>query len=43
VSHSANRWALAFLLDGLALEMQVDAPFLWRTGWDYPLPAGWTR
>ena len=41
VSHSANRWALAFLLDGLALERQVDAPFLWREGWEYSLPVGW--
>jgi hypothetical protein len=22
-------------LDGLALELQVDAPFVWRTGWEY--------
>jgi len=43
VSHSANRWALAFLLDGLALELQVDAPFVWRTGWEYSLPVGWAR
>ena len=40
VSHSANRWALAFLLDGLALELQVDAPFVWRTGLGVLL-AGW--
>ena len=43
VSHSANRWALAFLLDGLALETQVDAPFVSRTGWEYSLPVGWAR
>lgn len=43
VSHSANRWALAFLLDGLSLESQVDAPFRWREGWEYSLPVGWTR
>jgi broad specificity phosphatase PhoE len=43
VSHSANRWALAFLLDGLALELQVDAPFGWREGWEYSLPIGWVR
>lgn len=43
VSHSANRWALAFLLDGLALERQVDAPLQWRGGWEYSLPVGWVR
>ena len=43
VSHSANRWALAFLLDGLALERQVDAPFVWREGWEFCLPVSWTR
>lgn len=41
VAHSANRWALAFLLEGLALERQVDVPFVWREGWEYPLPVGW--
>jgi Histidine phosphatase superfamily (branch 1) len=43
VSHSANRWALALLLDGLPLRLQVDAPFVWRTGWEYSLPVGWAR
>jgi len=43
VSHSANRWALAFLLDGVALEKQVDAPFEWRQGWEYSLPIRYAR
>lgn len=43
VSHSANRWALACLLDGLALGLQVDAPFVWCTGWEYSLSVGWVR
>lgn len=43
VAHSANRWALAFLLEGLALERQVDVPFVWREGWEYSLPVGWAR
>ncbi|WP_323096548.1 histidine phosphatase family protein [Intrasporangium sp. YIM S08009] len=39
VSHSANRWALQHLLDGTPLEDLVDAPFDWRPGWDYTVPA----
>jgi len=42
VSHSANRWALECLLGGAVLEEVVDAPFTWRAGWEYGLPAGWT-
>ncbi|HWS34949.1 MAG TPA: histidine phosphatase family protein [Actinoplanes sp.] len=42
ISHSANRWALDNLLTGVPLEDQVDAPFAWREGWHYTLPAGWT-
>ncbi|MFC7546824.1 histidine phosphatase family protein [Plantactinospora sp. GCM10030261] len=41
IAHSANRWALASLLTGIPLEDQVDAPFAWREGWHYSLPAGW--
>lgn len=35
VSHSANRWALEHLLDGVTLEQLVDAPFAWREGWEF--------
>ncbi|GLW07852.1 hypothetical protein Misp01_29820 [Microtetraspora sp. NBRC 13810] len=41
ISHSANRWALQHLLEGRALEDLVDAPFAWREGWTFELPAGW--
>jgi alpha-ribazole phosphatase/probable phosphoglycerate mutase len=37
VSHSANRWALQHLLDGVSIEELVDAPFEWRPGWEYTL------
>jgi broad specificity phosphatase PhoE len=37
ISHSANRWALQNLLEGVELEELVDAPFGWRTGWEYAL------
>ncbi|MGI8854129.1 MAG: histidine phosphatase family protein [Thermomicrobiales bacterium] len=43
IAHSANKWALDFLLNGVALEDLVDAPFGWREGWHYTLPTGWTR
>ncbi|MEU4836086.1 histidine phosphatase family protein [Streptosporangium sp. NPDC023615] len=39
VSHSANRWALDHLLCGRGLEELVDAPFAWREGWEYTVPA----
>lgn len=42
IAHSANRWALDHLLNGVPLEDLVDAPFHWRDGWRYTLPAGWT-
>jgi alpha-ribazole phosphatase/probable phosphoglycerate mutase len=35
VGHTATRWALDHLLDGVPLEGLVDAPFAWRHGWDY--------
>jgi broad specificity phosphatase PhoE len=41
IAHSANRWALQHLLDGVALEDLVDAPFQWQEGWPYTLPSGW--
>ncbi|WP_433510317.1 histidine phosphatase family protein [Nonomuraea sp. CA-143628] len=37
ISHSANRWALRNLLEGVALEELVDAPFDWKPGWEYTL------
>jgi broad specificity phosphatase PhoE len=39
IAHSANKWALDFLLNGTALEALVDAPFGWQEGWSYTLPA----
>ena len=42
IAHSANKWALDYLLKGLALEDLVDAPFGWQEGWHYTLPTGWT-
>jgi alpha-ribazole phosphatase/probable phosphoglycerate mutase len=41
IAHSANRWALDCLLGGADLRDLVDAPFAWREGWRYVLPAGW--
>ena len=37
VAHSANRWALQHLLDGIPLEDLVDAPFDWQPGWCWTL------
>jgi alpha-ribazole phosphatase/probable phosphoglycerate mutase len=42
ISHSANKWALDCLLCGAVLEDLIEAPFGWREGWQYTLPAGWT-
>ncbi|MGW5344391.1 histidine phosphatase family protein [Streptomyces sp. HUAS TT3] len=39
ISHSANKWALDCLLLGASIEDLVDAPFGWREGWYYRLPA----
>jgi broad specificity phosphatase PhoE len=39
VSHSANKWALDALLLGKRLEDLVVAPFDWREGWEYSVPA----
>lgn len=41
ISHSANRWALDYLLNGRPLEELVGAPFDWREGWEYVLPDRW--
>ncbi|MEW9548977.1 histidine phosphatase family protein [Nonomuraea sp. NPDC050783] len=35
VAHSANLWALRHLVEGVALEELVDAPFAWRPGWEF--------
>ncbi|MEV0147064.1 MULTISPECIES: histidine phosphatase family protein [unclassified Nonomuraea] len=35
IAHSANRWALLNLLEGVPLEELVDAPFRWRPGWEF--------
>lgn len=42
IAHSANRWALQHLLEGADLRDLVDAPFAWREGWRFELPAGRT-
>lgn len=39
IAHSANRWALQHLLCGERLADLVDAPFDWRPGWRFDLPA----
>ncbi|MFG2985468.1 histidine phosphatase family protein [Streptomyces sp. NPDC048258] len=41
IAHSANKWALDCLLTGASIEDLVDAPFGWREGWHYTLPAAW--
>jgi broad specificity phosphatase PhoE len=38
IAHSAQRWALQHLLEGVPLEDIVDAPFEWQEGWEYVLP-----
>jgi len=37
IAHSANRWALQHLLEGVALEHLVAAPFARQTGWEWTL------
>ena len=37
IGHSATRWALEHLLNGVPLEALVDAPFDWQEGWEYRL------
>jgi len=39
IAHSAQRWALRHLVEGVPLEELVDAPFRWQEGWEYVLPA----
>lgn len=37
IGHSATRWALEHLLEGVPLEVLVGAPFEWQEGWLYEL------
>jgi 2,3-bisphosphoglycerate-dependent phosphoglycerate mutase len=37
IGHSATRWALEYLLEGVPLEELVSAPFEWQEGWLYEL------
>lgn len=39
IAHSANKWALDHLLNGVPLEDLVDAPFGWQEGWAYVVPS----
>jgi 2,3-bisphosphoglycerate-dependent phosphoglycerate mutase len=39
IGHSATRWALDHLLEGVPLEELVAAPFDWQEGWVYELTA----
>jgi broad specificity phosphatase PhoE len=39
IAHSANRWALQHLLDGIPLEQLVTAEFAWQEGWEFSLPS----
>jgi broad specificity phosphatase PhoE len=39
IAHSAQRWALRHLLEGVPLEELVDAPFEWQEGWEYIVAA----
>jgi broad specificity phosphatase PhoE len=41
IGHSATRWALDALINHARLEDLVEAPFNWREGWTYTVPAGW--
>jgi len=38
IAHSANRWAVQYLLLGTPLEEVIAAPFEWQEGWQYALP-----
>jgi broad specificity phosphatase PhoE len=40
IAHSAQRYALRHLLEGVSLEDVVDAPFDWQEGWEYELRYG---
>ena len=44
IGHTATRWALDHVIDGVPLERLVTNPFDWREGWEFrierPVPAG---
>jgi broad specificity phosphatase PhoE len=40
VAHSANRWALQHLLEGIVLTEAIAKPFEWQEGWLYRLDRG---
>jgi alpha-ribazole phosphatase/probable phosphoglycerate mutase len=40
IAHSAQRFGLRHLLEGMPLEEVVDGPFAWREGWEYRIDAG---
>jgi broad specificity phosphatase PhoE len=35
IAHSAQRYALLNIFDGVPLKLSVDAPFAWQEGWEY--------
>ena len=35
IGHSATRWALDLLVNGVPLEESVISPFAWQPGWRY--------
>jgi alpha-ribazole phosphatase/probable phosphoglycerate mutase len=41
IAHSANRWALQHLLNGVPLEELVDTPVAWQPGWAYEVSSTW--
>jgi broad specificity phosphatase PhoE len=38
VGHTATRWALDHLINGIPIEASVTEPFAWRGGWEYKVP-----
>jgi broad specificity phosphatase PhoE len=43
IGHSATRWALEHILDGVELEQLVAAPFEWQEGWSFVLESSSPR
>jgi broad specificity phosphatase PhoE len=39
IAHSAQRWSLSHLLEGVPLQELVDARFVWQPGWEYLVPS----
>jgi alpha-ribazole phosphatase/probable phosphoglycerate mutase len=35
IGHSATRWALDLIVNGVPFETSVTSPFAWRPGWKY--------